>query len=115
MYNQELLKPRFSIEEFVNSHTKRKIDIEEEGYDIIQEALDYFKELEIPKDLLLKVEKIFQDGGDEVYMELCPFWDGEDDIFNITSLEDLHLVPNLKEIILFFGEDDSILHGFKAK
>jgi hypothetical protein len=47
MYNQKLLEPEFSIEEFVESYEKREIDIEEEGYDSIPEVLDYFRNLDI--------------------------------------------------------------------
>ncbi len=113
MYNQEVLEPAFSIDEFVESYEKREIDIEKEGYDPIPEALDYFRNLEIPDSLLSLVKEISQDGGDEIYLEICPFWDGEDDGFNITSTEDVKLVPNLKKITLFYDDAEKMVSEFE--
>lgn len=92
MYVQELLEPKFDIFEFAESYKKRKIDTDEEGYDIIPEALEYFKNLQLSAELLQKIERLSQDGGDDVYMNIIPYWDGEDDVFNIKSVEDCKLV-----------------------
>jgi len=115
MYEEEVLGPRFSVHDFAASYTGRRIDIEEEGYAIIPEVRQYFEELEIPEELLRQVEEISQDGGDFIYHQLYPFWDGEDDCFAITSTADLALLPNLRKITLFYDEQEALAAQFMAK
>ena len=74
----------------------------------------YFEQLEIPSETLRFIEEIDQDGG-EIYMQLYPFWDGEDDIFNIQSADDAALLPNFKSVTLFYDEDERILEEFKQR
>jgi hypothetical protein len=111
MYSKNLLVPKFNIHEFVSKYEGRKIDIDEEGYDIIPEALEYFNQLEIPIELLAEIEEIYQDGGNEIYMQIAPFWSGSDDQFNIMDTSDVSLFPNLKKMTIFYGEDKSILES----
>ncbi len=115
MYQQGVLTPRFDVYDFVAAYTARQIDIEEEGYDIIPEVRTYFEQLEIPAELLPRIEEIDMDGGDEIYAQLCPFWDGEDDIFNIQSAEDAALLPNLKSVTLLYDNDPYILEEFRQR
>jgi len=114
MYNQKVLTPLFDIYEFIKEYDKREIDIEDEGYEIIPEVKTYFEQLEIPKQLAEKVTEIYQDGGNEIYLNLIPFWDGEDDIFDITSTEDVIHFPNLKTMTLL-GTDNALLDELKTK
>lgn len=113
MYRKKLLKPEFDIYAFVKNHKARKIDIEKEGYDVIPECRQYFEELMIPEELLLQVESINQDSHD-VYHQIIHFWDGEGDEFNITSTEDLLLVPNLKKIVLLY-DHGKMVKEFEAR
>jgi len=115
MYNQELITPVFDIYDFTEKYQERKINIENEGFHIIPEARKYFEDLAIPEDLLPEIEELSQDGGDEIYLQLCPFWDGEDDLFNIHSPEDCNLLPNLKKITLFYDKNEIIIEKFKKK
>lgn len=115
MYEQGVLTPRFDVYDFVAAYTERQIDIEEEGYEIIPEVRAYFEQLAIPAELLPLIEAINQDGGDHIYGELCPFWDGEDDIFNIQSAEDAALLPNLKAVTLFYDSNPRILEEFRQR
>ncbi len=115
MYEQGVLKPRFDVYDFAEGYTARHIDIEEEGYDIIPEVRQYFESLEIPVDMLDRITEIDQDGGDEIYGQLYPFWDGEDDVFNIQSAEDAALLPNLKSVTLFYDDDEGILEDFRRR
>ncbi len=115
MYEQNVLGPHFDVYEFTRSYPARQIDIDQEGYDIIPEVRQYFEQLEIPASVLLDIEEIYQDGGDDIYMQLCPFWDGEDDIFNIQSADDVALLPNLKAVTLFYDGDDRILQEFQRR
>ncbi len=104
MYRQKLIQPEFDIHLFVKTYTTREIDLDEEGYEIIPEALAYFKALEISRDLAEKITRIYQDGGNQIYMNITPYWDGEDDGFNIQSFEDIKHFPNLKKMTIFYSE-----------
>ncbi|XOB63515.1 DUF6892 domain-containing protein [Campylobacterota bacterium DY0563] len=99
--------------EFAKNYTKRNIDIEEEGYEIIPEIKEYYEKIEIFPSEVQNIEEIYQDGGDDIYLTLCPFWDGEDDTFNILSAEDVKVLPNLKKVVLFYQDDDNILKEFE--
>lgn len=104
MYWDETLSPAFSLREHMRARGVDDLDAHvaanELEYTILPEARAYFQELEIPADLLATVEELTFDGGHQVFMECAPVWDGEDDLFDLRSLDDLHLVPNLK---LFTG------------
>ncbi len=114
MYVQEVLEPKVDVYEFADLYKKRNIDIEEEGYDPIPELVAYFKALKIDKKWAEAVSQIYQDGGNEIYMTICPFWDGEDDTFTIESFADIDQFPNLKKMTLFQTEE-SVLDSLKAK
>ncbi len=115
MYDSDALTPRFDVDEFVESYDKREIDTEEEGYEVIPEVLAWFEALQIPTALLASIERLDQDGGDEIWLQIIPFWDGEDDVFNIKSAADAALLPKLRSITLFYDDDDSILQAFEAR
>ncbi len=115
MYEQGVLKPRFDVYDFVAGYAARDIDIEEEGYDVIPEVRQYFEALEIPVDVLHHITEIDQDGGDDIYGQLYPFWDGEDDVFNIQSAEDAAWLPNLESVTLFYDDDERILEEFRRR
>lgn len=72
MYEQDVLHPRFDAHKFVKAHTARQINIEKEGYDIIPAVRDYFESLQIPSEYLNGIEELYQDGGNEVYLQLSP-------------------------------------------
>ena len=40
-------------------------------------------------------------------------WDGEDDLFNITSTADCALLPNLKSVILLYDDDEIMVGEFE--
>jgi hypothetical protein len=113
MYEKELLLPKFDLYEFVELYDKREIDIEEEGYDFIPEVTEYFKKLEIDQKFAQEITEIIQDGGDDIYLELYRFWDGEDDAFNIKSAEDFKNFKNITKVELFYDEDDSLINELK--
>ncbi len=114
MYEQNILVPRFDVYRFAKSYTGRQIDIEQEGHEIIPEVKRCFEQLEISASALLNIEEINQDGSD-IYLQLCPFWDGEDDTFNIQSADDAAMLPRLKAVTLFYDEDDRILQEFQQR
>lgn len=102
MYKQEVLLPKFDVYEFVDVYNKRKIDIEAEGYEPIKEIKEWFEKIEIPKSLACKIEELVMDGGNEIYSQIIPFWDGEDDYFDIYDIteKEIQQFPNLKHITL---------------
>lgn len=114
MYSKELLQPKFDVFEFVELYDKREIDTDSEGYEPIPEIIDYFKKLEIGKELAEQVTEIYQDGGNEIYMNITPYWDGEDDGFNIGNYKDLRHFPNLKKMTLF-ENDPKVYENLKSK
>ena len=100
MYVQEVLKPKFDVYDFSENYTKRDIDPEDYYFEVIPEVKKWFIDLPIPASLAALVTELYFDGGNEIYAQLIPFWDGEDDVFDIESLteEDISQVPNLKTI-----------------
>ncbi|MBO4126612.1 hypothetical protein PFZ59_02765 [Streptococcus suis] len=101
MYNQEELKPKFNALEFCE---EQGLDFEEYGeryaYQVPPEIKTWFEQVEIPKDMARHVKSLYFDGGNEVYLEASPIWDGEDDLFDITEISESELsqFPNLKTI-----------------
>ena len=119
MYNKELLEPKFDLYEFVAWYDKRKIDIEKEGYEPIPEVTQYFKDLPIPKKFASEITEIYQDGGNDIYMQLLRFGEGWEDYWDIETIEDVKQFPNLKKAILCYAKDDIVDQmngiGIKAK
>lgn len=74
----------------------RAVDLEDEGYEIIPEALDYLVRYALADELLGSVEEIEFDGGGTVYEYAWYFWDGENDVFDVKDLSGLELCANLK-------------------
>jgi hypothetical protein len=100
MYTKEILKPKFDVHGFVENYEKREIDIDSEGYEIIPEVKKYFQNLEVSVEVASEVETLDGDGGNEIYLQLCPFWDGEDDLFTIEKIDEdeLKQFTNLRRI-----------------
>ncbi|MGW0781931.1 DUF6892 domain-containing protein [Streptomyces sp. NPDC002913] len=103
MYGDETLTPAFSMAEHMRARGVEDLlgHVEEKGleFTVLDEARAYFEQLEIPAELLATVEELTFDGGNQVFMECAPVWDGEDDLFDVRSLDDLELLPNLKRFI----------------
>ncbi|MDK9777958.1 MULTISPECIES: hypothetical protein [Vibrio] len=123
MYDNELLTPIFNLE----NHIKKCRNLDdsevhelfesEEGYAPFPEAIEFFKNIEIPQHLLENIDEIIMDGGDEIYSQIIPWWGGEDyyEIFGIKSAEDADMMKNLKEITLLDSENELIIDDFKRK
>ncbi|MET9957336.1 hypothetical protein ABZ135_38070 [Streptomyces sp. NPDC006339] len=104
MYWDETLSPAFSLREHMRARGVEDLDAyvaeHKLEYTVLDEARTYFEQLEIPNELLATVDELTFDGGHQVFMECAPVWDGEDALFDLTRLDDLELLPNLK---LFTG------------
>lgn len=111
MYEKNLLLPRFDAYEFAEEYENREIDIDEEGYEPIEEIVDWFKKIEIPVSLASNIEEIIMDGGNEIYTQIIPFWDGEDDFFDVRDISENEMkqFPNLKRITLLPSEGNNQL------
>ena len=97
MYDLEVLKPVFNIFDFAEESSELNIDTE--SMEIIQPALEYMMNLPIPKKYAEQVQEIYMDGGNEIYLNLIPQWDGEDETFDLNEVgvEELRQFPNLEE------------------
>ena len=105
MYMKGLLEPKFDIYEFADWYRDRKIDIDEEGYEPIAEVVQYFKDLPIPKRLATEITDIYQDGGNDIYMNLSPFSGGGEDDWDMETAVDAKQFPNLKKATLCYAKD----------
>ena len=114
MYDINVLQPEFDIYEFAKEYKGEAIDTESET--AIEPALDYFKNLQIPKSLAKEVGSFYMDGGNEVYMNIIPLWDGEDGYFDLNdvSLAELKQFPNLTEATVLTDDFDKIKKIFDA-
>ena len=114
MYDLKLLEPSFDIYDFANQCKDEEIDTE--SYTIIEPALNYFINLPIPKRFASQVETIYMDGGNEVYMNIIPQWDGEDGCFDLNevTLTELRQFPNLKNATILSSNFDKIKEFFDA-
>ena len=106
MYQRKVLKPKFDVHAFARDHVDRAIDVEKEGHAVIPEAKQYFQDLALTKTQLGKVTRLAIDGGAQVYLQIIPLWDGEDDAFDITSVDDAALLPKLK--VFDFGDSTEL-------
>ena len=114
MYDINVLQPEFDIYEFAKEYKGEEIDTESDT--VIEPALDYFKNLQIPKSLAKEVGSFYMDGGNEVYMNIIPLWDGEDGYFDLNdvSLAELKQFPNLTEATILTDDFDKIKKIFDA-
>lgn len=59
-----------------------------------------FDKIEIPQEMAFSISSLYFDGGNDIFSQLAPIWDGEDDIFDIKAIseDELAQFPNLKTI-----------------
>lgn len=67
----------------------------EEDHTPIPAVLEYYQNLEIDPAYLAEIESYLPDGGDLAYAYLTNAWDGEDDQFDIHSIEGIEHLVNL--------------------
>ena len=112
MYDLRVLKPYFDIYDFADEFSELEIDTE--SMEIIQPALEYMMNLPIPKKYAEQVQEIYMDGGNEIYLNLIPQWDGEDDGFDLNevSLKELQQFPNLKQATIISSNFEHVKKTF---
>ena len=107
MYEQEVLKPYFDIYDYAQfKKAKWNLDTIKN----VRGAVNFFKELPIPVSMAEKVERILMDGGNNIYLNIAPCWDGEDERFDLDKLSEAELkqVPNLKKMTVMTTNIDKI-------
>ena len=116
MYIKKLIEPKFELRKFADNYEGREINLDEEGHDIIPEAMEYLLSIRIKPEWLNEITELYQDGGSFIWLEIIPYWSGYGGEFAINSSEDLELLPNLKKIKLFFNDENpGILEEFGRK
>jgi hypothetical protein len=99
MYDKKIITPKFDARQFAIIYSERKINIDKITYKPIKEIKEYFQDLQIEKKLASKITEMDFEAGDEIYRNVAPSWDGEDDLFTIKKIdeEELKQFPNLKK------------------
>ena len=99
MYSLEILKPYFDIYDYL-SFKKSRANTETEKN--IRAAVEFFKKLPVPQRLANELTEITMDGGNEIYSNIAPLWDGEDERFDLNEIsrEELKCFPNLRKITI---------------
>ena len=101
MYRQRVLTPVFNVEEFADAFMQRNIDPEWEGafIGIIPEVADWFWRLPVPLRMAPLITELWYEGGDDIFQQLWPEWDGESDEFDINAeAAELDQFPNMKRL-----------------
>ena len=106
MYNREVLEPYFDIYDYM-AYKKGKWNLDN-GTNV-KAAVQFFKDLPVPVRLADCLTEINMDGADEIYMNIAPEWDGEDDRFDFNKLTEAELkqFKNLKKIQIFGNDKDA--------
>ena len=107
MYEQEVLKPYFDIYDYAQfKKAKWNLDTIKN----VRGAVNFFKELPIPVSMAEKVERILMDGGNNIYLNIAPCWDGEDERFDLDKLSEAELkqFPNLKKMTVMTTNIDKL-------
>ena len=78
----------------------------------IEEMLQYFEELYLTKEDLSKITSLTFDGGNDIYSLIWPNWDGEDDFFDVESVDGFQSLRNLERIEYTGMCEEEILDPF---
>ena len=76
---------------------KIRLDGEECYGETIPEVDSFFRNLELTEDDLDNVKELWFDGGHEIYQLIKPFWSGEEDDFDILSVDGFEQLKNLQK------------------
>ncbi|MFD4643302.1 DUF6892 domain-containing protein [Lentzea sp. NPDC058436] len=111
MYVQNLL-PRFDLREYA---AEQGFTYDDNDFGAVPEALAYFEALAVPAELAEKVTELQMDGGNEIYLEIAPGWDGEDSLFDVDEFADLRHFPDLKSMTLLYTGNQEALEALRAR
>lgn len=119
MFEQELLIARFEVSDFAQGQSARAVDPPGSGDGVIPAVRSWFRTLPIAARFAEHVETLVLDGRNDIYLQLIPQWDGEEDIFVVKnlSLEDLapftklHAVNDVGGFLSLQARTTLIEHG----
>lgn len=99
MYDRELLSPAFDVHAFAADIPGVDAPLDNDGT-VIPEVAAWFATLPVPTSLADQVEELYLDGGNDIYLQLAPQWDGEDEAFAIPSIspQELAQFPRLTTV-----------------
>jgi len=80
----------------------------------IQELLEFFASVQLEQQDLEKVTGLSFDGGNEIYHIIKPDWDGEDELFDVTSIEGFQHLPQLQSVFYASMCQPEVLDPLKA-
>lgn len=86
------------FEEFLKAIEGPAYDYERDGYAPSAKAYDYLGRYPLTERHLNTLTFLEFDGGLSIYEYVFPFWDGENALFDIQSLNDLRLLPALERL-----------------
>ena len=107
MYSMEILKPYFDIYDYLEFKKSRANTETEKN---IRAAVDFFKKIPVPQRLANELTEISMDGGNEIYGNIAPLWDGEDERFDVDEIssEEIKCFPNLRKMVLMTSNIEKI-------
>jgi hypothetical protein len=82
---------------------------ERDGYKLLKPVCDYLVRYPLASRHLAAVEELTFDGGNDIYTYVFPFWDGEDGVFNVSSLAGIAQLTNLRSFNVISMLDDGDL------
>ena len=88
-------------------------DHDGEPYECIPEMVEFFENLTLTEKDLAQVTTLEFDGGEDIYSLIMPDWDGESDEFDVKSVKDMKLLPNLKQVDYIAMCDEELMEDFK--
>jgi hypothetical protein len=83
-----------------------RYDRERDGHDLLQPVYDYLVHYPLTPSHLSAVEELVFDGGSKIYFYVRPLWDAESDELNVTSLDGIAQLTNLRSINVISMLDD---------
>ena len=87
------------FEEFYRAATGRDVDPDEDGYEEIPGVADFLLTLDVSDAAATTLRYLGLEAGNSAYETLvCPYWDFEDGVTTVDSLEGLQSLPNLEEL-----------------
>ena len=94
---EQLLKLGYFKEEW-KAVTGKFHDPDNYDYEPIAGIYDFCKAVKLTEEQLAQVTFITFDGGLDIYHELIPNWDGEDEQFDVDDLSDITKLSGLQKI-----------------
>ena len=85
---------------------------------VLEPFLTFFENIVLTKEDLEKVTEICFDDGNEIYEIIYPGWDGEDEFFEVHSVNGFEKLKNLKKVVYIANSadiefDENLLDKFR--